>query len=119
MACGIPDVSYHGENAWVVPDEIASRQLGVLYHGGEGKQAHCFLAYNMHWLKHQFAIPTLDKSKVWKKVWDTTVEETDASKFSPDQRSIELKPRSCVLLVQEERKEVKRDRKHGVERVGE
>ena len=31
ISCGIPDVSYHGENAWQIPSEISSRQLGILY----------------------------------------------------------------------------------------
>ena len=29
MSCGVPDVSYHGENAWQIPQNVASRQLGV------------------------------------------------------------------------------------------
>ena len=52
---GVPDVSYHGENAWRVPLEVSSRQLGVYYSGtdrtGEGDED-CFVAYNMHWLEH-------------------------------------------------------------------
>ena len=59
---GVPDVSYHGENAWRVPLEVSSRQLGVYYSGtdrtGEGDED-CFVAYNMHWLEHTFALPAL------------------------------------------------------------
>ena len=29
MSCGVPDVSYHGESAWQIPQNVASRQLGV------------------------------------------------------------------------------------------
>ena len=39
-ACGVPDVSYHGESAWQVKNEVSSRQLGVLYSGtGEGTRS--------------------------------------------------------------------------------
>ena len=48
--CGVPDVSYHGEEAWQVPKEVSSRQLGVYYSGARTKNADCYVAYNMHWL---------------------------------------------------------------------
>ena len=63
-SCGVPDISYHGENAWQVPSEIASRQLGVYISGQNEKEA-LFTAYNMHWLPHTFALPTLPKGKRW------------------------------------------------------
>ena len=65
---GIPDVSYHGENAWKVPCEVSSRQLGVFYNGEDpdtGEEEHLFIAYNMHWLEHTFALPALPKGKKW------------------------------------------------------
>ncbi|MCI9440522.1 MAG: glycogen debranching protein [Ruminococcus sp.] len=70
-ACGLPDVSYHGENAWQIPSEVYSRQLGVLYCQGKEQEDICFIAYNMHWLKHSFALPVLQKNKKWYKVIGT------------------------------------------------
>ena len=59
--CGVPDVSYHGENAWQAPKEVSSRQLGVYYSGAVAGGDDCFIAYNMHWLEHKFALPALPK----------------------------------------------------------
>ena len=46
--CGVPDVSYHGEEAWQIPGEVSSRQLGVYYSGAQTKSEDCYVAYNMH-----------------------------------------------------------------------
>ena len=68
MSCGVPDVSYHGESAWQIPQNVASRQLGVYYHGEGESEGDCFIAYNMHWTEHKFALPALSKGKrcLWK-----------------------------------------------------
>lgn len=73
--CGVPDVSYHGENAWQVPSEIASRQLGVFYSGAQKGETDLYIAYNMHWEDHTFALPSLPKGKRWKKIFTTTLQE--------------------------------------------
>lgn len=73
--CGVPDVSYHGENAWQVPNEIASRQLGVFYSGATKGEKDLYIAYNMHWEDHTFALPSLSKGKRWKKIFTTMVPE--------------------------------------------
>ena len=41
-SCGMPDVSYHGENAWQAKAEVASRQLGVMYAAVKGEDELCF-----------------------------------------------------------------------------
>lgn len=92
-ACGIPDVSYHGENAWQVPSGVYSRQLGVLYCGGEQQEDLCFVAYNMHWESHSFALPALPRNKKWYLAAGTS------EKTEEDQKQIRLKPRSIVILV--------------------
>lgn len=50
---GIPQISYHGEDAWQMPAGRASRQLGVFYHE-ESTEKDFYIAYNMHWLSHSF-----------------------------------------------------------------
>lgn len=65
IASGVPDISYHGEAAWQVPSEVSSRQLGVYYYGEAFRDVSCFVAYNMHWLSHSFALPALAKGKKW------------------------------------------------------
>lgn len=99
IGCGVPDVSYHGENAWQAPAEVPSRQLGVMYSGAEANDVNCYVAYNMHWNEHFYALPTLRKKKVWYQVFATNesvpAEETEIQ----DQKKIELKARSIVFLI--------------------
>lgn len=98
-ACGTPDVSYHGENAWLIPREIASRKLGILYSGNELKDDDCFIAYNMHWIQHSFAIPTLKKKKKWYQVTETAEGILEHYHLLENQKMIVVKPRSIVLLI--------------------
>lgn len=118
-ACGLPDVSYHGENAWQIPSEVHSRQLGVLYCQGKEQEDICYIAYNMHWLKHSFALPALQKNKKWHKVLGTAqddrilpagkrekeegtekAEAQEQQKNSAEEpRQIELDERSIVILT--------------------
>ncbi len=97
-ACGIPDVSYHGENAWQVPEHVSSRQLGVLYYDGAGTDI-CFAAYNMHWLNHDFALPALPGGKKWYEVMRTGEAAERDEKLLEDQRMAEVEARSVLFLV--------------------
>lgn len=99
IACGMPDVSYHGENAWQIPTEIPSRQLGVLYCGKELGDTDCFIAYNMHWIKHSFALPTPSGGKKWYQVMETSAREYDKPMLLENQKRMTVKERSIVFLV--------------------
>ncbi len=98
-ACGMPDVSYHGENAWQMKNEVSSRQLGVLYSGSGVGGSDCFIAYNMHWLAHVYALPSPGKGKVWRAAVCTAEGNLEQPVLLENQKSIELKERSIVLLV--------------------
>lgn len=97
--CGLPDVSYHGESAWRVPSEVSSRQLGVYYHEPHEGGADCFIAYNMHWLSHSFALPVLAKEKKWYKVAATKEGVLKKAELLKNQRVIELSERTVILLM--------------------
>lgn len=99
MKCGIPDVSYHGESAWRVPSEIASRQLGVYYSGMAAGGDDCFVAYNMHWVEHLFALPALSKKKKWYKIASTEEGILAEAELLENQRLVELKARSIMVIV--------------------
>ena len=76
-ACGFPDVSYHGVKAWAPEFDPFRRQLGILYCGSYGKRPdgteddYFFVAYNMHWEPHGFAMPHLPKGMTWHVAFDT------------------------------------------------
>ena len=98
---GVPDVSYHGENAWRVPLEVSSRQLGVYYSGtdrtGEGDED-CFVAYNMHWLEHTFALPALPRGKKWYRIASTQEGILDRAEPLDDQKFAEVKERTIMIF---------------------
>lgn len=98
---GVPDVSYHGENAWRVPLEVSSRQLGVYYSGtdrtGEGDED-CFVAYNMHWLEHTFALPALPRGKKWYRIASTRKGILDKAEPLDDQKFAEVKERTIMIF---------------------
>ena len=97
--CGIPDVSYHGENAWQVKAEVSSRQLGVLYSGTKEGELPCFTAYNMHWLPHHFAIPKIGKNVEWYLVMTTKDGVLCEAKKLENQKEVLLEERSVAILV--------------------
>lgn len=98
-ACGVPDVSYHGESAWQVDAGVSSRQLGVLYSGSGVEKGECFAAYNMHWLPHEFALPSPGKNRVWCLAREGQ-KETGAKPVPLDnQKRIVLKERTIVMLI--------------------
>lgn len=95
---GVPDVSYHGESAWRVPGEVFSRWLGVYYSGQSETAEDCFVAYNMHWLTHGFALPALKKGKKWH-ILASTDGVLDTPAPLEEQKCIEVGARTIVVLV--------------------
>lgn len=76
LSYGYPDLSYHGEEAWRLDIDRLSRIAGVMvcgsYAGREEKaDSFFYLAYNMHWEKHEFALPALPEGLEWRVVCDT------------------------------------------------
>lgn len=81
LAIGHPDVSYHGVKAWCPEFENFRRQLGIMYSGAYGKKQdgtaddYFFVAYNMHWEPHEFALPKLPKKLKWHLSFNTDERE--------------------------------------------
>lgn len=98
-ACGIPDVSYHGESAWQIPSEVSSRQLGILYCSEGMNDDDCFVAYNMHWLVHSFALPSLTKRRKWYLIVKTNEGILEAPRLLKNQKELEIDARSIVMLI--------------------
>lgn len=113
-ACGMPDVSYHGESAWQVKAEVSSRQLGVLYCGVELEDEACFIAYNMHWIPHSYALPSPGKGRKWYLAADTRRGVLETPELSVEQKNIELEERSIALLVSKKTEETPKSRRSSV-----
>lgn len=99
ISCGTPDVSYHGESAWQVPADVSSRQLGVLYCASGQNDNDCFIAYNMHWVRHSFALPALAKKKKWYRIAETSAGILEKPELLENQKTMVLKERNIVFLI--------------------
>lgn len=117
IACGYPDLSYHGKNAWRAQTESYNRHIGILYCGryaqrpDGGEDDYIYLAMNMHWENHELALPRLPRGMKWERVL-ATGEETAAE----EEYVRRLPPRSTAVYcsVCEQEKTVKRkSRKNG------
>lgn len=82
IACGYPDLSYHGEAAWRPSFDYYSHQLGIMYCGKYAKNSKdeeddfFYVAMNMHWEPHIFALPRLPKGLSWKLYLQTEESKT-------------------------------------------
>ena len=98
---GIPDISFHGENAWRPDSENFRRQLGVMYAGAYAGDDTFLVLYNMHWEKHSFLLAHPPLGMKWAAVIDTAMEETNGicpeETMLPEERYT-VEPRSIVVL---------------------
>lgn len=111
LSCGHPDVSYHGQNAWQPEFENFRRQLGILYCGKYAKRNdgtpddYFYVAYNMHWEPHEFALPNLPHGLEWKVVFDTSDSAENgyyvrgSERILEDQKQYRVPPRTIVVLM--------------------
>ena len=111
-SCGFPDLSYHGEEAWKLETDILSRHFAALYAEGYGDVAEnadpgdkvkngnfIYMAFNMHWSSHTFALPKLKSGKSWKIVFNTADENMTSPIPLEDSKKLIVKDRSVVVLI--------------------
>ena len=78
---GLPEISYHGENAWIQGPEYGRCSIGILYCGEyvvetSGKTDDLiYIAYNFMGGQQALALPKLPFEGEWYKVMDTAIEE--------------------------------------------
>lgn len=99
---GLPDMSYHGTKAWYPDFSHFNRHFSVMYCGkyakcfGKDEEKDVYIAYNMHWEKQEFGIPSSNKTdKQWQVIFST---DTSADTEIKD-RIYEAMPRSITVLV--------------------
>lgn len=132
LSCGHPDVSYHGKRAWLGDFENYSRSVGILYAGeyvsanSEGKEHDdsFYVAYNMHWIPHEFALPKLPGKQVWTIALDTGIEGTDgihaegSEELLTDQRTVTVSERTILVLRGQTRRKEKKEQKEQKKQAG-
>lgn len=104
LSCGYPEISFHSDEAYRMKSENYNRHMGLMYAGTYGNQKgekddDIYVAYNMHWTEHRFALPKLKKGFAWRLVMDTAFEES----FDVDEWKIDgyttAQGRSIQVLV--------------------
>lgn len=97
--CGIPDISYHGEEAWMVDMGEENRRLGVFYYSEPDKEEVLYVAYNMHWEDADFALPKLPERKHWYLLAETDEGVLEKAKELENQKAIEVKSRTIAVFA--------------------
>lgn len=113
LSCGCPDLSYHGEDAWRINMDYPTRHIGVMLCGKycvkNGREEDClYVAYNMHWEPHSFALPKPFKDRRWRLLLDTAREQETASAALGEKNEdacVTLPERSVRIYISEEIKE--------------
>ncbi len=103
IACGYPELSYHGREAWRLDIDRISREAGVMYCGNYAKTDRVhhddffYIAYNMHWEEKKLALPALPAGMHWEKVLDS---ETAGVLLEPEEweKSVTVPARSIRIL---------------------
>lgn len=100
---GCPDLSYHSQKAWSASFDNNLHHLGLMYCGAYGNCDSVYIAYNMHWNTHEFALPHLKQNQKWYPVMDTSRQEMTAFLEKPatfvEGKVIKVPPRTIVVLV--------------------
>lgn len=71
LSCGYPDISYHSEEVWRPVIDNYNRHIAIMYCGKYAAKTEqqeddfFYVAYNMHWIAHEFALPNLPRGKKW------------------------------------------------------
>lgn len=109
-SCGSPDLSYHGLEAWRPAWEPYNRHIGMMLNSAYGREAEegCwYIAINMHWESHVFALPRLPKGQSWRMVLSTEIsgKEPPSADQLPEegQISVNTAPRSITVFYGENR----------------
>lgn len=105
-SCGYPDLSLHGEEAWKLQADNLTRHFGIMYCSFNKKKkantgSFLFLAINMHWTSHSFALPQLPPDMKWNILFDTAKDGTVHKKSLVKQNEISVEDRSIKILVGE------------------
>lgn len=100
---GMPDLSYHGAEPWLMHIGEEQKAIGILYAGEyvDPAESDVYLAYNFHYDKARIALPKCGEGKKWMQVMNTAAEETFDFVPRPieEQRCVDVYPQSITILI--------------------
>ena len=88
---GFPDLSYHGESAWISSIPADRQAAGILYCGEYEKKTdqtpddYIYIGYNFHSGLSHLALPKLPQNKKWYLLMTTAAENS----FLPEKEILE------------------------------
>lgn len=113
-SCGYPDLSLHGDEAWKAETDDLTRHFAIMYAthyamvdsdgkqisgaGKNDKNDFIYIAVNMHWSSHSFALPKIQQGKRWKIILDTTENGDEGYVLKENEKRIMVRDRSIVVL---------------------
>lgn len=97
FGCGVPDISYHGENAWKLNEAQKEPYVGIYYHTNDDED--CFVAYNMQNKKQEIALPIPGRKKWYRVLSTVTGYMEDKTVPEDNQRTIEVDAREIIMLI--------------------
>lgn len=100
---GLPDMSFHGSQPWMMFIGEEQKSLGVLYNGAYASENEdVYICYNFHYDSVEMALPVLSSGKRWRLCANTSEYTIDCD-FTPkpihDQQSITVAGSSISILV--------------------
>lgn len=110
LSCGFPGISYHSSSAWYGELDGQNRKIGVMYCGKYADEDELiYIAYNMHWMEHTFALPALPSGYRWNVALDTSegILEEEKWRLLPDSRQVQVSSRTVIVLIGRKHKDVK------------
>lgn len=99
-AIGYPDLSYHGEKAWIAGVNPQSMSLGMLYFDKDSEQC-VYVGYNFFSGVSSLALPNI-VGKKWHVYLDSADKATYANEKTEeyqDQRILTMHPQSICILI--------------------
>ena len=104
---GFPDLSYHGENAWISALPEKQQAVGIMYCGAYeeladgSKDDFIYVGYNFHTGLARLALPKLSEKKHWYLVMDTArgMEPFLDKEEKQTESQIDIKGQSVIILV--------------------
>lgn len=96
--CGLPSVSFHGEEPWKFKEDYENHLLGVLFAGREKDSDTDDIVYvmmNMHWEPHTVRLPELPLDYFWE-IFSDTADEPKNGRLPGGE--IRLEERSIIIL---------------------
>lgn len=105
---GYPDLSYHGESAWVVKPNLYSQAVGLLYYGAyaedeNGKEDDfIYIGLNFYIEPQHLALPRIPRNLKWHFAVNTADKEMPFNDLLPPvskKSQIEVPPQAIIILV--------------------